>query len=63
MNTLSKEKICLDIATEKCPCALASTSECPACGFLNQTQCCDCSQSWAGLCIYQAYLDNGVQSK
>jgi len=63
MTTLHQEKVCLDVATDKCPCSLADTNECPACGFLNHSQRCDCSQTWAGLCVYQAYLDQGTQAK
>ncbi|KJS85301.1 MAG: hypothetical protein JM58_08975 [Peptococcaceae bacterium BICA1-8] len=61
MNALPVEKFCLDAATEKCPCAAAVTGDCSVCSFLNHSQSCDCSQTWAGMCIYQSYLSNGSQ--
>lgn len=62
MSCAAAKKVCLDIATDNCPCSKAYDLECPACGFLNQHQHCNCSDTWEGLCIFQHLLDYGLRT-
>ncbi|MDN5324196.1 MAG: hypothetical protein PWQ67_2650 [Clostridia bacterium] len=62
MNILPVEKICVDAATENCPCAAAITKDCPVCNILNHGVSCDCSQTWAGICIYEKFLQAGTNN-
>lgn len=49
--------LCADVGTINCPCPLALTGDCLICGRLAGRDCCDCQ--WAGLCIYNEYIQNG----
>ncbi|HHY06498.1 MAG TPA: sulfide/dihydroorotate dehydrogenase-like FAD/NAD-binding protein [Clostridia bacterium] len=53
---------CIDAGTEYCPCYLAETGECIMCSQLQGKVFCDCI-NWRGVCIYQEYIWNNVQSK
>ena len=48
--------ICVDAGTENCPCSLADTGDCLICSRLNGKDKCDCH--WAGLCIYNEFIQN-----
>lgn len=50
-------KHCADVGTVNCPCPLAETGDCQICGRLSGKETCDCH--WAGLCIYNEYIQNG----
>lgn len=47
---------CADAGTENCPCPLAETGDCLICSRLAGKSECDCM--WAGLCIYNEYIQN-----
>ena len=49
--------VCADVGTANCPCPLAATGDCLVCGRLSGRGECDCS--WAGVCIYNEYIQNG----
>lgn len=49
--------ICADAGTVNCPCPLAETGDCLVCSRLAGKEKCDCS--WAGVCIYNEYIQNG----
>lgn len=49
--------ICADAGTVNCPCPLAETGDCLVCSRLSGSDRCDCS--WAGVCIYNEYIQNG----
>ena len=40
--------ICADVGTRNCPCPLAETGD-----------CLECSCRWAGVCVYNEYMQNG----
>lgn len=48
--------ICADAGTVNCPCPLAETGDCLICSRLAGKEKCDCS--WAGLCIYNEFIQN-----
>lgn len=48
--------ICADAGTINCPCPLAETGDCLICSRLAGNDKCDCS--WAGLCIYNEFMQN-----
>ena len=48
---------CIDAGTENCPCYLALTGDCLTCSRLAGGDCCDCR--WAGVCIYNEFMQNG----
>ena len=48
--------ICADAGTVNCPCPLAETGDCLRCSRLAGCQKCDCN--WAGLCIYNEFIQN-----
>ncbi len=48
---------CADVGTSNCPCPLAETGDCLICSRLAGKETCDCM--WAGLCIYNEYIQNG----
>lgn len=56
-------KFCADVGTVNCPCPLAETGDCLICGRLAGKDKCDCD--WAGVCIYNEYIQNDkcVRSK
>lgn len=47
---------CADAGTVNCPCPLAETGDCLICSRLAGKRECDCH--WAGLCIYNEYIQN-----
>ncbi len=49
--------LCADVGTANCPCPLASTGDCLVCGKLSERGECDCC--WAGVCVYNEYIQNG----
>ena len=49
--------ICADAGTQNCPCPLAETGDCLVCSRLAGRSECDCR--WAGVCIYNEYIQNG----
>lgn len=49
--------VCADVGTANCPCPLAVTGDCLVCGRLSGRGECDCC--WAGVCIYNEYIQNG----
>lgn len=48
--------LCADAGTPGCPCPLAETGDCLVCGRLSGGDCGDCR--WAGVCIYNEYVQN-----
>ncbi len=48
--------LCADAGTPNCPCPLAETGDCLICGRLSGKDCCECR--WAGVCIYNEYIQN-----
>ncbi len=48
--------LCVDAGTNNCPCPLAETGDCLICSRLVGRDKCDCS--WAGLCIYNEFIQN-----
>lgn len=56
-------KFCADVGTVNCPCPLAETGDCLICSRLAGKDKCDCD--WAGVCIYNEYIQNDkvVRSK
>lgn len=48
--------VCADAGTINCPCPLAETGDCLICSRLAGRDKCDCS--WAGLCIYNEFIQN-----
>lgn len=48
--------LCVDAGTNNCPCPLAETGDCLICSRLAGRDKCDCS--WAGLCIYNEFIQN-----
>lgn len=50
-------RLCADAGTVNCPCPLAETGDCLVCGKLSGRGECDCG--WAGVCIYNEYIQNG----
>lgn len=51
--------LCTDVGTDNCPCPLAETGDCLICSRLAGREECDCR--WAGVCIYNEYIQNGKQ--
>lgn len=49
--------LCADVGTVNCPCPLAETGDCLICSRLAGCEECDCR--WAGVCIYNEYIQNG----
>lgn len=49
--------ICADVGTRNCPCPLAETGDCLVCSRLSGTR--ECSCRWAGVCVYNEYMQNG----
>ena len=49
--------LCTDVGTDNCPCPLAETGDCLICSRLAGRRECDCR--WAGVCIYNEYIQNG----
>lgn len=49
--------ICADVGTRNCPCPLAETGDCLVCSRLSGRGACDCR--WAGVCVYNEYIQNG----
>lgn len=49
--------LCVDAGTDNCPCPLAETGDCLVCSRLAGRQECDCS--WAGVCVYNEFVQNG----
>lgn len=49
--------LCADVGTVNCPCPLAETGDCLVCSRLAGRKECDCR--WAGVCIYNEYIQNG----
>lgn len=52
-----QNRACVDAGTVNCPCPLAETGDCLICSRLAGKDCCDCS--WAGVCVYNEYIQNG----
>ncbi|MDO4545422.1 MAG: hypothetical protein Q4C25_04630 [Bacillota bacterium] len=48
--------LCADVGTVNCPCPLAETGDCLICSRLSGKEQCDCG--WAGVCIYNEYIQN-----
>lgn len=48
--------MCIDAGGENCPCVLAESGNCVACGRLSGHDCTECK--WHGVCIYNEYLQN-----
>lgn len=48
--------LCVDAGTNNCPCPLVETGDCLICSRLAGRDKCDCS--WAGLCIYNEFIQN-----
>ncbi len=57
LNRSLKGTTCTDAGTVNCPCPLAETGDCLVCSRLSGRDRCDCS--WAGVCIYNEYIQNG----
>lgn len=53
---MNKNK-CIDAGRQGCPCALAESGQCLACGRLRGESCEACN--WQGSCIYSLYEQNG----
>lgn len=53
---INRNSICTDAGTANCPCPLAETGDCLICSRLAGEERCDCS--WAGVCIYNEYIQN-----
>ena len=49
--------ICADVGTRNCPCPLAETGDCLVCSRLSGAR--ECSCRWAGVCVYNEYMQNG----
>ena len=49
--------ICADVGTRNCPCPLAETGDCLVCSRLSGVR--ECSCRWAGVCVYNEYMQNG----
>lgn len=49
-------EVCADAGTVNCPCPLAVTGDCLICSRLSGKDECDCR--WAGVCIYNEYIQN-----
>ena len=49
--------ICADVGTRNCPCPLAETGDCLVCSRLSGAR--ECSCRWAGVCVYNEYIQNG----
>lgn len=49
--------LCADVGTANCPCPLAETGDCLVCARLAGHMECDCR--WAGVCVYNEYIQNG----
>lgn len=49
-------RFCADVGTVNCPCPLAETGDCLICSRLSGKEKCDCG--WAGVCIYNEYIQN-----
>lgn len=49
--------LCADAGTANCPCPLAETGDCLVCSRLAGREECDCR--WAGVCVYNEYIQNG----
>ena len=49
-------KKCADAGTSNCPCPLAETGDCLICSRLAGCDVCDCS--WAGVCVYNEFIQN-----
>lgn len=49
-------RFCADVGTVNCPCPLAETGDCLICSRLSGKEKCDCR--WAGVCIYNEYIQN-----
>ena len=49
--------ICADVGTRNCPCSLAETGDCLVCSRLSGAR--ECSCRWAGVCVYNEYMQNG----
>ena len=49
--------ICADVGTRSCPCPLAETGDCLVCSRLSGAR--ECSCRWAGVCVYNEYMQNG----
>ena len=49
--------LCADVGTDNCPCPLAETGDCLVCSRLAGRRECDCC--WAGVCVYNEYIQNG----
>ncbi|MDO4482504.1 MAG: hypothetical protein Q4C14_07245 [Bacillota bacterium] len=48
--------MCIDAGGENCPCILAESGNCIACGRLSGHDCSGCR--WHGVCIYNEYIQN-----
>lgn len=48
---------CVDAGSENCPCYLALTGSCLTCTRLQGKEYCNCS--WAGVCIYNEFIQSG----
>lgn len=48
--------MCIDAGGENCPCILAESGNCIACGRLSGNDCSGCR--WHGVCIYNEYIQN-----
>ncbi len=49
--------LCVDAGTDNCPCPLAETGDCLVCSRLAGRRECGCS--WAGVCVYNEFVQNG----
>lgn len=49
--------LCVDAGTDNCPCPLAETGDCLVCSRLAGGHECECS--WAGVCVYNEFVQNG----
>lgn len=52
----SINKFCADAGTANCPCPMAETGDCLVCSRLSGKDSCDCR--WAGVCVYNEYIQN-----
>ena len=53
--------MCIDAGGENCPCRLAESGNCIACGRLSGQDCSGCR--WHGVCIYNEYIQGGKKIK